>query len=285
MPMPIRSGSSSSSRNDAFSSSIRSDIIRAAASAPRLPPCGTVVDSEQRHNPVPEEFIDPAAGTFDRAPDRGKIAVQDEDHVVGQPAFGKCGKAANVGKHDRDLAFPPLRDIDPAPAVHRIGKGRQQRRNLDFALRPQLTGEPDIGCGAYAAQHPPLRLARRIDASRLCSHPHAAGRAATASTADVCVRDASKAARLEHAGAGHHLDKAAVGIVDSDQAVTPLPQAAGESRQQNRDHNTRERPAKRPRDGIERLLRFRRRQATAGQRLLLSRRDRRQGRQFVCLPR
>jgi hypothetical protein len=52
------------------------------------------------------------------------------------------------------------------------------------------------------------------------------------------MRDASQAARLEHAGAGCYLDNPTVRIADAHEAVATLPDATGEARQQYRPNHT-----------------------------------------------
>src|SRR5258708_39339249 len=140
-----------------------------------------------------------AAGCFDRASHRRKIAVEDEHHVIGEPTLGERSKAADVGEQDRDLTFAALREINPAPTVCGSSKRRQQRRYLDTPARPQLTGEADILGRADTAEHALLDDIGGIEAAELGPYPHATGRAAAAATAYRGMRDAGDPARLEHA--------------------------------------------------------------------------------------
>src|SRR5208283_2543159 len=154
-----------------------------------------------------DEFVDAPAGRFDRPPHRSKIAVEDKDHIKWEAPLREGGEATNVGKQDRDLALASLGEIDPAPAVCGNGERRQQRRHLDLTARPQLAGEPDIGCRANAAQHPQLALRRAVDAANFPAYPDPASRAPAAAAADMGMRDAGEAARFEDAGPGHDIDE------------------------------------------------------------------------------
>ena len=222
---------------------------------------------------------------LDRAPDRGKIAVQDKHHVIRQQPFGERGKAADVDEHDRDLALVALGEIDAAAAVSGEGERRQQRRHLDGALRPQLAGEPHVRRSADAAQDAAFHLGWRIEPADFAAHPDTAGRAAAAAAADMGVRDAGDPARFEHAGAGRHLDKAAVGIADADEAVTAPPEGTAKPRQQYRRDQAAKRPAEDLRNFVEGVLRRGRRQPHMGERLRESRPGRRRVRRPGARPR
>jgi hypothetical protein len=110
--------------------------------------------------------------------------------------------------------------------------------HLDRAARPQLAGEADIGCCADAVKYAHLVLSRGIDAVDLAAHPNAASRAAATAAAYRGMRDASEAARLEHAGAGCDLDNPTVRIADAHEAMPTLPDATGDARQQYRPNHT-----------------------------------------------
>ena len=152
---------------------------------------GAALDPEQRHDPVADELVDASSCRFDRSPHRCEIAVENENHVIGKPAFGKCGEAANVDEQDRNLALAALCKVDSAPPVHGLRKRRQQRRHLDRAARPQLAGEANIGCCANAAQYELLVFGRRVHAVHLAAHPNATSRTAAAAPAYRGMRDAS----------------------------------------------------------------------------------------------
>src|SRR5258708_30229479 len=175
-----------------------------------------------------------AAGCFDRASHRRKIAVEDEHHVIGEPTLGERRKAADIGEQDRDLTFAALREIDPAPAVDGSSKRRQQRRHLDTPARPQLTGEADILGRADAAEHALLDGIGGIEAADFSPHPHAAGRAAAPATAYRRMRDASDPACLEHARAGRNLDEAAIRVSDAHETMAAPPNITDEAREQDR---------------------------------------------------
>ena len=254
MPMPIRSGSIE------FGPQRSVEIVEPHGHQPgggeRLAAAGlgAALDPEQRHDAVADELVDAPSRRFDRASHRREIAVEDEHHVIGKPALGERGEAADVGEQDRDLALAALREVDPAPPVRGVRERRQQRRHLDRAARPQLAGEADIGRCADAAEYAQLVLGRGIDAVDLAAHPDAASRAAAAAAAYRGMRDPGEAARLEHAGAGRDLDDAAVRIADAHEAVAALPDAAGEARQQYRPDHAGEKPAERIGDRLEGAL-------------------------------
>jgi hypothetical protein len=63
--------------------------------------------AENRHHAVADELIGGAACRHDRAADRLKKSVEDEDDIVGQAAFDQLGRGADIDKQDRDKAFRP----------------------------------------------------------------------------------------------------------------------------------------------------------------------------------
>ena len=204
---------------------------------------GAALDPEQRHDAVADELVDASSRRFDRSSHRCEIAVENEHHVIGKPAFGERGEAANVDEQDRNLALAALRKVDSAPPVHGMRKRRQQRRHFDRAARPQLAGEANIGCCADAVKYAHLVLSRGIDTVDLAAHPNAASRAAATAAAYRGMRDASEAARLEHASAGCDLDDPTVRIADAHEAMPTLPDATGDARQQYRPNHTGKKPS------------------------------------------
>src|ERR1700720_1297828 len=90
---------------------------------------GAALDPEQRHDAVADELVDASSRRFDRSSHRCEIAVENEHHVIGKPAFGERGEAANVDEQDRNLALAALRKVDSAPPVHGMRKRWQQRRH------------------------------------------------------------------------------------------------------------------------------------------------------------
>src|SRR4029077_19087592 len=176
---------------------------------------GAPLDSQQRHDAVANELVDASSRCFDRASHRCEIAVENEHHVVGKPAFGERGEAANVDEQDRNLLLAALRKVDSPPPVRGTRERWQKWRHLDRAARPQLAGEADIGCCADAVEYSHLVLSRGIDAVDLAAHPNAASRAAAAAAAYRGMRDTGKAACLEHAGAGCDLHDPTVRIADA----------------------------------------------------------------------
>ena len=199
---------------------------------------GAALDPEQRHDAVADELVDASSRRFDGESYRFEIAIENEHHVVGEPACGKRGEPANVDKQDRNLLLAALRKVDSPPPVRGTRERWQKWRHLDRAARPQLAGEADIGCCADTVEYAHLVLSRGIDAVDLAAHPNAASRAAAAATAYRGMRDASEAARLEHAGAGCNLNDPTVRIADAHEAVATLPDATGEARQQYRSNHT-----------------------------------------------
>ena len=71
----------------------------------------------------------------------------------------------------------------------------------------------------------------------LAAHPNATSRTAAAAPAYRGMRDASEAARLEHAGAGCYLDNPTVRIADAHEAVATLPDPTGDARQKYRPND------------------------------------------------
>src|SRR5580704_17204915 len=179
---------------------------------------GAALDPEQCHDAVSYELVDASSRRFDRSSHRCEITVENEHHVIGKPAFGERGEAANVDEQDRNLALAALRKVDSAPPVRGMRKRRQQRRHLDRAARPQLAGEANIGC-ADAVKYAHLVLSRGIDTVDLAAHPNAASRAATTAAAYRGMRNASEAARLEHDRSGCDLDNPTVMIADAHDAM------------------------------------------------------------------
>jgi len=109
---------------------------------------GAALDPEQRHDAVADELVDASSRRFDGESYRFEIAIENEHHVVGEPACGKRGEPANVDKQDRNLLLAALRKVDSPPPVRRTRERWQKWRHHDRAARPQLAGEADIGCCA-----------------------------------------------------------------------------------------------------------------------------------------
>jgi hypothetical protein len=78
---------------------------------------GAALDPEQRHDAVADELVDASSCRFDGESYRCEIAVENEHHVIGKPAFGERGEAANVDEQDRNLLLPALRKVDSVPPV------------------------------------------------------------------------------------------------------------------------------------------------------------------------
>jgi hypothetical protein len=156
--------------------------------------------------------------------------------------------------------LPALRKVDSVPPVRGTRERWQKWRHLDRAARPQLAGEADIGCCADAVKYAHLVLSRGIDTVDLAAHPNAASRAAATAAAYRGMRDASEAARLEHAGAGCDLDDPTVRIADAHEAVATLPDATDDARQQYRPNHGRKKPTEQLGNGLEGTLGLRRRQ-------------------------
>jgi hypothetical protein len=68
------------------------------------------------------------------------------------------------------------------------------------------------------------------------------------------MRDPGEATRLEHTGAGRHLDDASVRIADAHEAAATLPAATGDVRQQYRPNDAGEKPTEQRGDRIEGAL-------------------------------
>jgi len=68
------------------------------------------------------------------------------------------------------------------------------------------------------------------------------------------MRDASEAARLEHAGAGCNLNDPTVRIADAHEAVATLPGATGDARQQYRPNHAEKKTTEQIGDRFESAL-------------------------------
>ena len=102
------------------------------------------LDPEKRHHPVTDKFVDAASCGFHGAAHGREIAIEDKYHIVREPAFGKRGKIANVGKQDRDLSLASLHEIDLDSTVRSSRKRWQQRCYFDVAARTQLASKANI---------------------------------------------------------------------------------------------------------------------------------------------
>ena len=179
-------------------------------SAGRLRPA---LDAEERHDAVTRVLVRDAAGLGNGAPYRFEIAVEEEDDVVGQLVLGETGEAAKIGKEHGDLALLPV-----MRSARRMRRARarchcDERRHRQIPARAKLAGQAHVGRRADALEHAQLLRARRRQ-GRVTRDPDPAGRAATATAADRGVRDAGRAAGLEHGRSNRHGDAPAIGIGD-----------------------------------------------------------------------
>ena len=136
----------------------------------------------------------------------------------------KARRSANSTAISRSMPWPGLTcartSRGPAP-------GGQQRHDLEIVARPQLAGEAHAAVGgADPGQHPGFVGGRRRQMRGALADPHPAGRAAPAAAAHRCMRDADRAARLEHAHAGRDRDLDPARIAQPDQAAIALAQRA-----------------------------------------------------------
>ena len=97
--------------------------------------------AEQRHHPVADELVDPAAGTLHRRAHQPEILVGDEDDVIGQLLLGKPGEGAQVGEQDADLDLLSGGEAVAAAGLRRLRPGGQQRHHL----HPPLSYYVDAG--------------------------------------------------------------------------------------------------------------------------------------------
>ena len=108
---------------------MRSDIARAAASASRQPASTPLLDAEQRHDAVADELVDAPPRRLDRVAGLGKIAIEEEDQIIGQLLFGELGKGSQVAEQDRDVALGTVQIAGPMESVARLRGRRQERRH------------------------------------------------------------------------------------------------------------------------------------------------------------
>ena len=97
--MPTRSGLPISTPSLALTCVERE--VDGARRPQRLPAAGlhAVALAEDGEQAVAQELVDPAAVRVDGGAGGGEELVQDEDHVVGQPALGELGEVAQVEEH------------------------------------------------------------------------------------------------------------------------------------------------------------------------------------------
>ena len=94
--------------------------------AARLDPA---VEAEQRHHTVADELVDAPARRLDRVAGLGKIAIEEEDQIIGQLLFGELGKGSQVAEQDRDVALGTVQIAGPMESVARLRGRRQERRH------------------------------------------------------------------------------------------------------------------------------------------------------------
>ncbi len=129
----------------------------------------------------------------------------------------KARRSANSTAISRSIPWPGLTctRTSRGPVA-----GRQQRHDLEIVARPELAGEAHAAVGdADPRQHPGLVGGGRRRCSAPVADPHPAGRAAPAPAADRCMRNANRAAGLEHAHAGSDRDPDAARVAQADQAA------------------------------------------------------------------
>src|SRR5262249_23903024 len=66
---------------------------------------------EENHDPIARELIERALKPADERPQRTMVLAQDVEHFLGLGGLGKRGVAAQIAKHDDDLAAMAFQDF------------------------------------------------------------------------------------------------------------------------------------------------------------------------------
>src|SRR5262249_56796004 len=96
---------------------------------------GTAVETEQRHYAVADEFVDAPARCLDRMAGLGKVAIEQEDQIIGQFLFGELREGSEIAKQDRNLAFGAMQVAGTAESVARLGGRREERCDAQIPVR------------------------------------------------------------------------------------------------------------------------------------------------------
>ena len=83
---------------------------------------GVGVDAEEGHDTVTGELVDGATGPLDRAAHRLEVPVQEEHHVVREPALGEGRESPEVGEQDGHLLLGAGERPRAGEAVTRPGR-------------------------------------------------------------------------------------------------------------------------------------------------------------------
>ena len=218
-------------RKGSLSSAERSRLTvassRPIAEAPVIAGAAREVDAaridEDGHQPVPDEFVDPASSVLHRASGGAEKPVQDVHHVISELVFAQRREAANIDEEHRCLGVDTLIVRLAFRGERRAGERLHEARHHDLARRPPLASEANIRRRADGAQRARLGLAERGQRQRMLEDAHAAGRAARPSAADGDMRNAEAAADLEQGRAGRDPDGRSVEIGDDDAARPTAP--------------------------------------------------------------
>src|SRR5262249_12301302 len=117
MPMPMRNGSETSWTRARLSASLRSGIWPAAAGPPAAARLDAAVEAEARHHAIADEFVDAPARGLDRVAGLGKVAIEQEDQIVGQFLFRELREGPQIPEQDRNLAFGAVQVAGTAESV------------------------------------------------------------------------------------------------------------------------------------------------------------------------
>ncbi len=190
-------------------------------------------EAEQRQQPVAGELVRLAPGRQHRIRHRLDEAAQREHRIVRRPAGSKCGRIAHVGEQGDDEAL--LGHMQRPPAGDELARqgGGDQRQDRDIAERHGLAGKSHrCRVGADACQQRALGGPRRRNGAGIREHPHPAGRAAAAATADRGVGHAQHAAGIEQRQAARQPHRSPVRVAHSDPSPPGLVPAPHPPRRQ-----------------------------------------------------
>src|SRR5712691_4584000 len=104
-----------------------------------------LADPKEGHHAIARALIDYAARARDGAAHRLKVAVQEEDHVVGEFRLREPGEPAQVGEQHRNVLLLSCMMPRHRKASTRLGTRRYQRDHPQVVRWAHLTGKAHIG--------------------------------------------------------------------------------------------------------------------------------------------
>ena len=100
---------------------------------------------KEGHHAIARKLIGNAASVFNRAANRFKVAVQEEDDIVGQFWFGQPSETAQISEQHGNLLLLSSMMPRHGKASTRLGVGRQERYHCHIVRGAQLTGQAHVG--------------------------------------------------------------------------------------------------------------------------------------------